>query len=392
MEIKRTVWRAAKTGILKIIFPAVYKIEALKPIKKNKLIFVEERFEQLNDSYALLYERLDRAGNYDIRIHYLRNGFVSLKQQFKRMLALVKDSATARCVFFSDTAEVFCGCRIRQGCDIVQLWHACGAFKKWGLSVADLLFGMDKRDYMRYSMHDRYTLLTVSSPEVIWAYAEAMGLEAHREIIKPLGISRTDKFFDPAFLTQAREKFKRLCPDAGKKTVILYAPTFRGRVAEARSGDALDLELLHERLGGQYLLLFKYHPFVKERRRIPEAHLGFAVDMTDSMDIQELLCIADICITDYSSLIFEYALFERPMIFFAHDLEEYYDWRGFYYNYDEMTPGDVCTTTKEVADCIQDLAHNFDIMPVQRFKKKFMSACDGNATDRIIKYIFDRGE
>lgn len=375
-----------------MIFPVIYKIGTLKPIKKNKIIFVEERFKQLNDSYALLYERLKQTGSYDIKIHYLQSGFIPLKQQFKRMFALIKDSATARCIFFSDTTEVFCGCRIRYGCDVVQLWHACGAFKKWGFSVADLLFGMDRRDYERYSSHKRYTLVTVSSPEVIWAYAEAMGLETRKELIKPLGISRTDRFFDQNFLAQARKKFRQLCPNADKRKVILYAPTFRGKVAEARSGDMLDLELLHKRIGEKYLLLFKYHPFVKERRLIPEQYRNFAVDMTDSMDIQALLCIADICITDYSSLIFEYSLFERPMIFFAYDLAEYYDWRGFYYDYNEITPGEICTTTEEVAACIQKLANDFDAERVRQFKHKFMSACDGNATDRIIKYIFEKGE
>ena len=81
---------------------------------------------------------------------------------------------------------------------------------------------------------------------------------------------------------------------------------------------------------------------------------------------------------------------ERPMIFFAYDIEDYSDWRGFYYDYDEMTPGPVYTRTSEVAEYIKGLPESFESKDRQRvddFRQKFMSGCDGHATDRIIEFM-----
>ena len=106
------------------------------------------------------------------------------------------------------------------------------------------------------------------------------------------------------------------------------------------------------------------------------------------MTIEDLLCVSDICISDYSSLVFEYSLFERPMLFFAYDLDEYFDWRGFYYDYNELTPGPVCKTNDEMIDYISHLEERFDRQKVIDFKEKFMRSCDGHATDRILHMVF----
>ena len=95
--------------------------------------------------------------------------------------------------------------------------------------------------------------------------------------------------------------------------------------------------------------------------------------MTDRLAIEELLTVADVCITDYSSLIFEYSLFERPMVFFAYDMENYLDERGFYYPVGEMMPGPVCRTTKEVVDILPKTDAGFDLARVREFKYRFMS-------------------
>ena len=86
-------------------------------------------------------------------------------------------------------------------------------------------------------------------------------------------------------------------------------------------------------------------------------------------------------------LIFEYALFKRPMIFFAYDLDDYNDWRGFYYDYGDMTPGPVVRTSAELADYLGNLDARFDAAEVAAFRKKFMSACDGHATERICQLV-----
>ena len=108
------------------------------------------------------------------------------------------------------------------------------------------------------------------------------------------------------------------------------------------------------------------------------------------MQIDDLLCVSDICISDYSSLVFEYSLFERPMIFFAYDKAEYDDWRGFYYDYDEMTPGPICTENEEMIDYIQNLDTRFNKQEIADFHYKFMRSCDGHATERILEMVMGK--
>ena len=159
---------------------------------------------------------------------------------------------------------------------------------------------------------------------------------------------------------------------------------------EAAAPNALDLVKMAEELQDRYILLIKHHPVVKERPAIPEEAKGFAYDVTEELEIDELLCTCDICISDYSSLIFEYSLFEKPMLFFAYDLKDYDDWRGFYYDYEELTPGPVVQTTEDVIECIKNTEVNFDPEEIREFRNKFMSACDGHATERLIELITER--
>ena len=239
----------------------------------------------------------------------------------------------------------------------------------------------------RHPYYRNLSLVTVSSPEVVWAYEEAMDL-AGEGIVSPTGVSRTDVFFDDEFRARSRQRLERIVPQAAAKKIILYAPTFRGQVARASAPECLDVPAMERALSDDYVLVVKHHPFVKRRPSIPAECREFAFDVSEELPIDELLCCADVCISDYSSLVFEFALFERPMVFLAPDRADYDDWRGFYYDYDELTPGPVVEDTQGVIDYIADLEERFDRQAVIAFKQKFMSACDGHATDRIIEAVF----
>jgi CDP-ribitol ribitolphosphotransferase len=97
---------------------------------------------------------------------------------------------------------------------------------------------------------------------------------------------------------------------------------------------------------------------------------------------------ADVCVTDYSSLVFEWSLLARPIAFLSPDREEYDDWRGFYYDYDDMTPGPVFNTTAEVAEWTLSAIEGYDYQGLEDFRAKFMSSCDGRATKRIADAAF----
>lgn len=368
-------------------YPQCYLEAAKAPVQENKIVFIEIRLPELTNSFQTIYTELSRYYDFDIHCHFLRTSFVSKKEHKKRCLDMIKDVATAKYVFLDEASIVFGSLPIREETIVTQLWHGCGAFKKFGMSTADLIFGSTRRDMIKYPINKNYTHVTVSSPEVIWAYEEAMNIEKDSGIIKALGSSRTDVFFDDIFIRKAYQKLYRLMPEAKGKKVILYAPTFRGRVNKAETPSCFDVEMFAKNFSDDYILLFKHHPIVRTRPEIPEQYNNFARDFTDVMAIDELLCVSDICISDYSSLVFEYSLFEKPMIFYAYDLDEYFDWRGFYYDYYELAPGPIVTTNEEMIEYIKNIDSQFDKQKVVDFKKKFMSACDGHATERILQTV-----
>lgn len=387
-KIRGLISKGYRFYTLRLLYPKIYEKGIKKELDNSKIVFIEVRAPEISDSFRILYDRLQNGYNLNIKEHFLGTSFVSRRENIIRTKAMIEDISDAKYVFLNESTNVLSFLKLRKETVVTQLWHACGAFKKFGMSTADLLFGDDRKTLEKYPYHKNYTYATVSSPEVVWAYEEAMGYEDKKGVVVPVGVSRTDYFFKDEVKENAFEMLYKLFPEAKGKKVILYAPTFRGRVANAKTPNLLDVEMFRKNFEDEYVLVFKHHPFVKDRPSIQEECVKFARDLTEEMSIEQLLIVSDICISDYSSLIFEYSLFERPMIFFAYDLDEYYDWRGFYYDFKNFVPGPIYSDNESMIKYITDVAQRFDRKQVVEFRDKFMSACDGHATDRIMELVF----
>ena len=369
-------------------YPRIYRRAAKRPLREDKVLFLECSRRTLSNSFGVLYGTLEDNYTFELHSHFLLHTTASRREQRKRCRAFVRDLATAKYLFLDEGTDILSHVDLRPETQVVQLWHGCGAFKKFGRSVADKSFGASASYMDTHPFHRHYTLVTVSSPDVMWAYEEAMEYPRQTGVVQPLGVSRTDVFYDDAFLQHARQTLLQTVPQANGKNVLLYAPTFRGEILDAYAPDVLDFEQLQAALGKNWVLLCKHHPHVKHRPQIPRSCREFAFDVTDSMTIEDLLCTADLCVSDYSSLVFEYALFERPMLFLAYDLDDYFDYRGFYYDYRDLAPGPIVQDTAGVIDFVTQLDTQFDRARVHDFREKFMSACDGHATERILQTVF----
>ncbi|MDO5147006.1 MAG: CDP-glycerol glycerophosphotransferase family protein [Eubacteriales bacterium] len=369
----------------KIYFPQLYKKYCQEPVRENKILFLEMRFGELSNSMQHMYDVMEQSGNYELACAYVHFNFSRGREFTENVKHMLKELATSRCVILDEASIILSCVPLREETMAINLWHGCGAFKKFGRSTAELKFGASAATLDKYPNYGNLDIVTVSSPEVIWAYEEAMNLP--KGIVHATGISRTDLFYDESFVKSRREKVYSVMPEARNKKIILYAPTFRGHVASATAPNEIDFYRFEQELGEEYVLISKHHPFVKVPPEIPEELSHFARDLTKELSIEDLICCADICISDYSSLVFEYSLFEKPMIFYAYDYEDYCDWRGFYYDYYELTPGPVVTTQDELLSTIQNIDKCFDRQKVIDFKEKFMGSCDGHATERILSMI-----
>ena len=379
-----------KDFVLGIELPRLYAREAARTqVDPKKALFVNGKLDTVPDAFSIIMPYLE--ARYGIRAQ-----FVGLGQQtcgnaeyHRRCQRFVRELASAKYVFLEDSSDIVSCVPLRPQTKAVQLWHACGAFKKWGMSVADLKFGNTAKNIRRHPFYENLSLVTVSSPEVAWAYREAMMLESTPDVVQPTGVSRTDVYFNEGFAQASREWLAAKFPQIGGRKVVFYAPTFRGTTKQAKGPDALDIPLLREQLGADWALVIKHHPFVTEPPAIPADCADFAFMAAPDDPVDALLVCADAMVTDYSSVVFEYSLLQRPMAFFAYDLDDYNDWRGFYYDYDQMTPGPVVRTTAELAAYLANVGETFDPAEVAAFRDKFMSACDGHATQRICGAIVD---
>ncbi len=376
-----------KDVVLGWYLPRVYREAAQQPVQDDLVLFIEQKQPDMPDSFFTMHAYLEHG--FDYRLEFISLGYMraDIKTYYRNCVQMVRRLAVAHYVFLNDASDVVSCVPLRDQTKVAQLWHGCGAFKKWGMSTADLIFGGNRRQLLRHPFYKNLSLVTVSSPEVAWAYREAMVLEDDPDVVQATGVSRTDVFFDVEWLDQSRHDVLAAVPQAQGRRIILYAPTFRGRVKNAEGPDRLDIPAMQEALGRDCVLLIKHHPFVKRRPAIPEECTDFAFDVSSNLPIDALLSVADVCISDYSSLVFEYSLFGRPMAFFAYDKDDYADWRGFYYDYDQLTPGPVFTENETLIDWLSHVDERFDAEQVKAFRDKFMSACDGHSTERIAQQL-----
>lgn len=179
--------------------------------------------------------------------------------------------------------------------------------------------------------------------------------------------------------------------DDHKKTV-LYAPTFRGGPGKQRRAQLLlDVREFAERFGDTHTLLVRAHYL--ESARLPVCPPGTVVDVSRHHDVSELLALTDVLITDYSSIMFDFALLDRPVVLYAPDLEAYAAERGSYFDLREEAPGPVTATQEELFATLAELKKS-DIRYAERrraFVRQFGPYDRGDAARRIVAAVFAPG-
>lgn len=266
---------------------------------------------------------------------------------------------------------------------IVQVWHACGAFKSLGLER----LGKPGAPAFNTRVHKCYTHVPVSSYHSALHHAEAFGISENK--FYPIGIPRTDIFFDEDYKKNILEKLANEFPEyVGKSKVYMYAPTFRGDNALNAHFpfEKIDLQAWGEHcIETNSLLIIKMHPFVKQLFRIPEKYKNHIIDATSYREVNDMLFMVDVLITDYSSIIYEFSLLKRPILFYAFDQKDYVATRDFYEKYEDIVAGKIVHTSSELMKCIKD--EDFDFDKMDSFVKKNFTYTDGKATDRFIDHV-----
>lgn len=306
-----------------------------------------------------------------------------IRHPFSFFVGKAYHMATAGTIFMDNEFMPMAYTPFSKKAKVVQLWHGTGSIKKFGL---DSEVGEVAR--LAKKANKRITHLIVNSERTKKQYASAFQVPEERIFI--LGLPRTDLILNEEKMKEKRKAFFQHYPELDGKRCILYAPTFRD---DETTEPALHLNLEHltQVMGENDRLLLRLHPHVAENyeAEFQNDFHGKVWNMSRFSGVTTLLSAADCLITDYSSIIFEYCLLQRPMVFYAYDLETFEkSGRGFYQNYEDYVPGAVVKNQNE----LEKLWKNGFVRgeKAEQFNKDTFQYLDQNAANRVLELIFTK--
>ena len=387
----------AKMFSQNVYLPAVYDLHRCCRVERNLVVFADAHHDGRPEAMELLYRRLKQSRvqpAYHIVEMYLDFGRASKAEVMEYSTRFMKLYARASVVVVCDNFLPVASCRKKRETMVVQLWHACGCYKKFGYDAKD-----DIPEGYHGDVYRNLSLVTVSAEAAVEPFSSAMH-RTHGEV-QAIGVSRTDLYFSRKWRYRCIEAFRELYPDVyeetgagsgresdagsggeagaesgretgargGRKTgslrkrrkVVLWAPTFRGNAGQPGLMD-LDTEKLQRQLGKEYLVLTRVHPHMKEARKAVKNHCPIPTE--------QLYPVVDVLIADYSSLIYEYLLAAQiqnqqdlhgslgvhgGLVLYVPDLDTYMAQRGTYMDIHEI-PGEIVKDADRLADAVRRAA------------------------------------
>lgn len=285
----------------------------------------------------------------------------------------------------------------------LQCWHGT-PLKRLGY---DIIQGTTNALNSNREMAERYSIEAAKwsyllSPSryttecLVSAFHLSESFAAHNML--ELGYPRNDAIVttssNPALTAALRQRLSEELGFDPSKKLLLYAPTWRDNKYENGVGYVqdvmIDFDLLQRELADEWVVLFRPHYFIANSFDF-SAYEGFVANAAAVPDINELYCIADVLMTDYSSVFFDYACTKRPLLFYMPDLDEYENSiHGFYIDPRTDLPGRICSATQEVVGALQDIDSHFDTYGEQyaAFQERFCPHEDGRAAQRVVDAVF----
>ena len=346
------------------------------PFRGRRVVFATARTPFLEGNLAFIHRAL-HTRRPDIECVFLLEpysyGWLGKLHYFLRLVRGVYYLQTSRLVVVDNAYFPVHVVRHRPETTVVQVWHAAGALKRFGLDAP-----AQRRPSERRFLHRNYDFVVVGGESARGPYASALRTNVQR--VLALGSPRTDFFFDPAAMAEARERLLRTHPQLRDRAVVLYAPTFRGAGETKRPPSGFDAQRLRAALPPEYALVLKTHPNL-DPATTPTAGYDAVVDHT--AEINEVFTLTDVLVTDYSSSIFEWALLRRPLVLLVDDLERYERDPGMYLDYANGMIGTQVGDTDGVATAV--LSGRFDLDAYDAFVQRHMAVSDGRASARFVE-------
>lgn len=335
------------------------------PIKRNRIFLLNELSFKYGDNLKYLNEYIKK--NYRDKYEIIFP-LVDKQEARKEELRYVKPFSIKYFIYLITSHIIITNAGgvsyvpIRKEQLVINTWHGGGPYKKTGGALFN-----NKWYTKELRMARKNTRYILSSCEYFSKY-EAPGMLFDNKSCIPSGMPRNDIFFNKQL--SLRKKVFEICGLDESIKLIIFAPTFRNNLksftcAKEHHVSNIDyIELLHtieKKFGGQWKFAIRLHPKLKNVRiKTPDI-----LNLTDYPDMQELLYAADLVITDYSSLMWDFSFSMKPCFIYADDIDEYEKTRGFYMPSTQW-PYPIARNNKELMDKIR----TFDLASYQKAVKK----------------------
>lgn len=362
------------------IFATVYRMAERLPIKEELVFSIMTHDSSENGNIKTLQRYMSINENYE---------FYNLdKEAKKKVLKLLFQApimmARSSIVLMDNAFMPMAFFKVRGETRVLQLWHGTGSLKK---------FAQDSNEgrvrELERQINSNIDYLFVNSSIQIGQYARAFAIDESK--VFATGLPRTD-FLINLMKSENREELieeiKRRVSATIKVNLeevrtVLYAPTFRDDEVENPKLH-MNVEKLREKLPKNIVILLRLHPHISGNLHFCGESI---IDVSKYSDLNEIMAVSDALITDYSSIFFDYIVFNRPIYFFADDIESFVeDGRGLYLDYGRELPGETFDDEGRLSAQIEkDLsAENEKYRKKrERFMDAYYSFKDGNSTKRI---------
>jgi CDP-glycerol glycerophosphotransferase len=386
-----------KSPISRKMFTAIFFCLSLLPAKKNLILFESFSGKQYSCNPRAIYEYLLQqdtnyemvwSANKNVVNHFEREGIPYVERLSPKWFLLA-----ARAKFWVTNSRMPSWVPKPSHTIYVQTWHGTPLKRL----VADMeevhMPGTNREQYIQSFHKESRNWDYLISPNDYSTEIFKRAFNFNKKLVES-GYPRNDSLIannSDHVIAELKNKLK--LPE--DKKVILYAPTWRDNEFHAAGKYTfnlqLDLNLMRENLGSDYIVLLRLHSFVADKMNL-SGFEGFVYDFSSYLDINDLYLVSDLLITDYSSVFFDYANLERPIIFFAYDIETYRNkLRGFYFDLETNAPGPLVTSTDDVINEIKKL-ESINMEEIKEkyneFHQKFCYLEDGNAAKRVADEIF----
>ena len=343
--------------------------------KKNKVTLISRESDNITLDFQLLKDELESRG---IQVEVLTK-LLRKKLSLSTLSYIGELSKQVRAMNNSDVILVDTYCvpvsmlSHSKNLTVIQMWHALSAIKKFGWQTVGMEDGASEKVAHLMKMHRGYD--RVLCPSDVTANYFCEGFNVSRDKIIKLGLPRIDYILrdNPTMVTAIHKRYPEL--DEEKKT-ILYTPTFHKGAAVDVKGlvDAIDLN--------KYNIIVKLHPIDTASN---EKVIKRGVIYDDVFDTYDLLRVADIVISDYSSLAVEASLTLKPLYLYVYDKDSYVNITGLNMNFDEEAIGKYAfTDARQLAVAMNE---EYDKAAIQAFRDKYIDIDTKDVTAKLADYV-----